>query len=125
MSGRRSCLPLLLSVVPVFVPAAQSAAQSLSSVTAAEYAARREALAAAIDSGVVLAFGARQPTRHTTHFTQLPSFEYLTGFDEPDAAFVMVKRGGTATSTLFVTPVDAIAAIFNGRRATAAEVRAR
>ena len=59
-----------------------------------EFAARREALAKRIDSGVVIAFGGRTPITDFGPFRQIPAFHYLTNFDEPDAAFVMVVRHG-------------------------------
>ncbi len=94
-------------------------------ISATEYGARRDALAASIDSGAVIVFGAREPAHHYPRFAQLPSFNYLTGYDEPDAALLIVKRSGSVTSTLFVTPVDAIGEIFNGRRATDEEIRGK
>lgn len=75
---------------------------SLAQVPRAEYAARRAALAAAIDSGVVVAYGAVTPVHYWPTFFQHPAFHYLTGFDETDAALVMVKRKGTVSSTMFV-----------------------
>ncbi|HUF34454.1 MAG TPA: Xaa-Pro aminopeptidase [Gemmatimonadales bacterium] len=82
-------------------------------ITPAEYAARRDSLAARIDSGVVVAFGARSPV---TPFrpTQLPAFRYLTGFLEPDAALVIVARGGRASATLFTQPRDPRRALYDG-----------
>ena len=36
---------------------------------------------------------------------QSPSFYYLTGFKEPDAALIVVKQGGqVVSSTMFVQP---------------------
>ena len=70
----------------------------------AEYQARRDSLAAHIDSGVVVAFGAREPVTHWGAFRPLPAFRYLTNFREPDAVLVLVKRGGKATSYAFVEP---------------------
>src|SRR5690606_1111537 len=57
-------------------------------ITAAEYAARRDSLAARIDSGIVVAFGARNPITDFGPFFQIPGFRYLTGYLEPDAALV-------------------------------------
>ena len=91
-------------------------------IAAAEYATRRAALAARVDWGVVIAFGGREPVKHWPPFYQLPSFRYLTGFLESDAAFVMVKRSGKASSTLFVTGPNPRVALYNGDRATPAEV---
>ena len=88
-----------------------------------EYAARRAALAARLGDGVVVAFGGREPVRHWPPFYQLPAFRYLTGFLESDAAFTMVIRGGTVTSTLFVPRPNARTALYNGERVTIESVR--
>ena len=72
-------------------------------ITAAEYAARRDSLAARVDSGVVVAFGAPTPVTDFGPFFQAPQFRYLTGYLYADATLVMVVRGGRAQNTLFVT----------------------
>jgi Xaa-Pro aminopeptidase len=87
-----------------------------------EFAARRDALAKRIDSGVVIAFGGRTPITDFGPFRQLPAFKYLTNFDEPDAAFVMVVRGGKGASTLFLTPSDPRRAFYYGFRPDSAAV---
>ena len=91
-------------------------------IPAAEFAARRDSLAARIGDGVVIAFGGRTPITDFGPFYQLPAFHYLTNFDEPDAAFLMVARGGRGTSTLFLTPVGARRAFYYGRRPDSAAV---
>ena len=70
----------------------------------AEYAQRRAALLAQIPDGIVLALGAHEPAQDFLAFYQSPSFNYLTGFLEPDAALIVVKAGGAVTNTLFVEP---------------------
>ena len=85
-------------------------------ITTAEYRARRDSLAAHIGDGVVIAFGGRTPVTDFGTFFQLAAFEYLTGYDEPDAAFVLAARGGRGTGTLFVTPVDPRRAFYYGFR---------
>jgi Xaa-Pro aminopeptidase len=97
---------------------------SSAQISADEYAARRDALVARIDSGVVIAFGGRDPVRHWPPFYQLPAFRYLTGFLQSDAALVMVHRGGTFSSLLFVAEPDARAALYDGERATLEDVSA-
>jgi Xaa-Pro aminopeptidase len=82
-------------------------------IPAREYAARRDSLAAHLDSGVVIAFGAPEPTG-IHQGTQLPAFRYLTGFLEPDAAFILVKRGGTVKGTLFTASRDPRQALYEG-----------
>ena len=98
----RSLLPLLLPTV--------LAAQE---ITAAEYAARRDSLAARIQNGVVVAFGAPAPTG-IARPGQLPAFRYLTGFLEPDAALVLVVKGGRITGTLYTQPRDPRRALYDG-----------
>lgn len=89
-----------------------------------EYAARRDSVAAKIGNGVVLAFGAREPVDDMALYRQLPSFNYLTGFAEPDAAFVMVARNGRVQSaTVFLPPRDPRLALYNGFLPDSAEVR--
>ena len=91
-------------------------------VPQAEFAARRDSLAARIDSGVVVAFGGRNPVTDFGPFYQLNAFHYLTNYDEPDAAFVMVVRRGRATAGLFVTPSEPRRAFYYGRRADSAAI---
>jgi Xaa-Pro aminopeptidase len=81
-----------------------------------EFAARRDSLAARVDSGVVVAFGGRTLVHDFTTFFQLPAFQYLTNFNEPDAAFVMVVRNKKQAGTLFITPAEPRRAFYYGRR---------
>jgi Xaa-Pro aminopeptidase len=85
-------------------------------ITPAEFSSRRDSLAARIGDGVVVALGGRTPIADFGPFYQLPAFHYLTGFDEPDAGMVLVARGGKATTTLFLTPIDPRTAFYYGRR---------
>lgn len=89
-------------------------------IPAAEFAARRDSLAARIDSGVVVAFGGRTLVQDFGTFFQLPAFHYLTNFDEPDAVYVMVARHKRGESMLFVSPINARTAFYYGRRADSA-----
>jgi Xaa-Pro aminopeptidase len=94
----------------------------LPGISQAEFAARRDSLAARIDSGIVIAFGARNPVSDFGPFYQLPAFHYLTNYDEPDAAFVMVVRHGRGASTLFITPAEPRSAFYYGRRADSSAI---
>ena len=93
-------------------PAAPLAAQ----IPEAEYARRRQALAAQAGDGIILALGAREPARDYHEFVQSSPFVYLTGFREPEAALVMAVRGGTITSTMFVQPRNPAAEVWTGAR---------
>ena len=78
---------------------------TLSAQSQQEFAARRAAVVAGMPDGVLVALGAHEPSQDYISFVQSPSFYYLTGFKEPDAALVVVKRGGQVTSsTIFVQP---------------------
>jgi Xaa-Pro aminopeptidase len=105
---------------------ATAASRSLPTAPApAEYADRRAALAQLVGDGVLLAFGARTPVHDFSQFFQLPSFRYLTDVTEPDAALLMVVRGGKPRSTLFLTPVEPRSAFYYGQRTGPAESEAR
>jgi Xaa-Pro aminopeptidase len=110
---RGICTLLVLTALP-------AAAQ----IPATEFAAPRDSLAARIDSGVVVAFGGRTLVQDFGTFFQLPAFHYLTNFDEPDAAFVMVVRQKKGQSTLFLSPINARTAFYYGRRVDSASSRA-
>ena len=58
----------------------------------AEYAARRDSLAAAMSDGVLIALGGHEPAEDYLSFYPAPSFYYLTGVTEPEAVLVIVKR---------------------------------
>jgi len=91
-------------------------------IPASEYAARRDALAARIGDGIVVAFGGRTPVTDFGPFYQIPAFHYLTNFDEPDAAMVLVAKGGKPTTTFFLSPIDPRTAFYYGRRPDSASV---
>jgi Xaa-Pro aminopeptidase len=82
----------------------------------AEYAVRRAALAARLQDGVLLALGSPEPAQDYLSFFQNESFTYLTGYSEPGAALVIVKRGGHTTATLFVENRNPAAEVWTGKR---------
>ena len=96
---------LALLTAPALLPAQD--------IGTAEYAARRDSLAARIKNGVVVAFGAPAPTG-VARAAQLPAFRYLTGFLEPDAALVLVVRDGRAAGTLYSQARDPRRALYDG-----------
>jgi Xaa-Pro aminopeptidase len=95
------------------------------SIAPQEFAARREALAARVENGIVVAFGGRALVHDFGTFFQLPAFHYLTNYDEPDGAFVMVVRDKRAVGTLFVTRLNARTAFYYGQRSDTAASPAR
>ena len=112
-----ACLAFVGAVGAAIPAAAPAGAQ----VGRAEYAARRDSLLARLDSGVVVAFGGVETTSYWPSFFQLPSFAYLTGFGEPDAALVLVKRGAARSAALFLPPRNPRMEKFVGARTGPAE----
>jgi Xaa-Pro aminopeptidase len=85
-------------------------------VPQAEYAARRDSLAAAMSDGVLIALGGHEPAEDYLNFYPAPSFYYLTGITEPEAVLLLVKRRTTVTTTLFVQPRDPSREVWTGTR---------
>jgi Xaa-Pro aminopeptidase len=117
----RGSLALLIGLAAAVTVPAPAHAQ----IPQAEYAARRAALTAGIDSGVVVAFGGAEAVNYWPTFFQLPAFYYLTGFAETDAALLMVKRNGTVTATMFVPTRAPMEERWIGPRARPADLEAR
>jgi Xaa-Pro aminopeptidase len=114
MSSFRRCLSTAVVVTASFGP--PLSARLSAQVPTSEVATRRDSLAARLGNGVVVALGGRTPVTDFGPFYQLPAFHYLTNFDEPDAAMVLVAKGGKATTTLFLSPIDPRTAFYYGRR---------
>ena len=68
--------------------------------------------------GVVLAFGAVAPEADYINFFQASNFNYLTGFEEPEAGLVMVVRNGAISGQpiIFVQPSDPAREVWEGHR---------
>ena len=83
-----------------------------------EYAARRAALAQRVGNGVVVALGAPEPEEDFLSFNQSSNFRYLTNFNEPNAALVMVVKNGAIVGSplLFVEPSDPAREVWTGHR---------
>lgn len=90
----------VLLLIAVMGFAAPAAAQ----IQGSEYALRRDSLARRIGNGFLLAFGQREPVDEMGVFRQLPEFNYLTGFQEVDAAFLMTVRNGKVASAMLYAP---------------------
>jgi len=113
----------LLSLDAMHVAAQPSAVPA--SISAAEYAARRDSLLARLgDGAAVVAFGERAPIGFPA-FYQVPTFRYLTGFLEPEAALLLARRGGVTTAILFREPQSARDVIMDGPPEDSAALAAR
>ena len=105
--------------------AAGQPAAAPASIPAAEYAARRDSLLARLgDGAVVIAFGERAPIGFPA-FYQVPTFRYLTGFLEPEAALLLARRAGTTQAILFREPRSARDVIWDGPPEDSAALAAR
>jgi Xaa-Pro aminopeptidase len=90
----------------------------LAAQTRQEYASRRMTLQTKLPpDGILVALGAQEPPQDYQSFYQSPSFYYLTGFKEPDAALLMIKKGGQiVSSTMFVRPRQPSREVWTGTR---------
>jgi Xaa-Pro aminopeptidase len=100
---------IIRAIVPLLAPAVLAAQE----IGPAEYAARRDSLAAHLGDGIVVAFGAVSPTE-VSRQAQLPAFRWLTGVLEHDAALLLVLRGGRGSGTLFTQPRDPRRTLYDG-----------
>jgi Xaa-Pro aminopeptidase len=91
----------------------------------AEYAQRRTTLASTLGDGIIVALGAPEPAEDYISFNQSSPFRYLTGFDEPGAALVMIVKSGAITGVpmLFVLPSDPAEEVWTGHRLGVPNVR--
>ena len=111
----RSALVLLATIA--------IAAPLRAQIAAAEFAARRDALVDLLPDGVFLALGSPEPVLDYVTFHQDPYLNYLTGFDEPGAALVIVTRGSERREFLFVQGKDPAREVWTGNRLGVARVR--
>jgi Xaa-Pro aminopeptidase len=81
-----------------------------------EYQARRAALAARMDDGVLVVLGAEEPAEDYLPYAQQVNFRYLTGIVEPGAALVVEKVDGVVAERLFVAPRDPAREVWDGVR---------
>ncbi|HUH13880.1 MAG TPA: aminopeptidase P N-terminal domain-containing protein [Longimicrobiales bacterium] len=94
-------------------------------IPAAEYAARRDSLAARMGPGVLLAFGAPDFVGYHFEMRQLPAFDYLTGFREADAVLVMVSGDDGHRGTLFTHTPSVRTQLYDGFREDPGALSAR
>lgn len=115
----------LLSLIALLLASGPASSRVAAQTPATEFASRRAALFDAADDGVILVFGAPEPVPDFIPFAQARHFLYLTGFLEPEAALVMVKRGNARGTMLFVRESDPAQEVWTGARLGVAGVRER
>ncbi len=82
-----------------------------------EYQTRRASLASSLPGdGVLLVLGAPERPANYELFWQSENFRYLTGFLEPNAALVIVRRNGADHAMLFLEPKDPAQEVWTGER---------
>ena len=82
-----------------------------------EFERRRMLFATRVPDGVIVALGGHEPAQDYLSFYQSPSFYYLTGVKEPDAALVMVKKGVQVSwAVIFVQPKLPSREVWTGTR---------
>lgn len=84
------------------------------------FSGRRKALFELLkDNSAAIVFAAREQTRSNDteyHFRQNSYFHYLTGFNEPDAVLLLIKKQGETQTVLFNRDKDELMEIWHGRR---------
>lgn len=87
-------------------------------VTPAEYAERRERLAALLPAGsAVLVLGAPEPVRDYDGFSPAPDLRFFTGWDRPEGALLLVTDStGGRTAWFFAPPRSASQEVWTGPR---------
>jgi hypothetical protein len=123
----RRFLAVLTALIPSLHPAEAAAQQRPvpAAIPAPEYAARRDSLLARLgDGAAVIAFGERAPIGFPA-FYQVPTFRYLTGFLEPEAALILSRRGGATSAILFREPRSVRDVIWDGPPEDSAALGAR
>jgi Xaa-Pro aminopeptidase len=80
----------ILAILGLILPSAYA----LDPIPKSEYRARREALADKLTGGAALLFAASQPTLDFLPYRQEPDFYYLTGWNQPGAAILLIAPTG-------------------------------
>jgi len=89
-----------LRILAALLLVACSFAHALDSVPKDEYRQRRVALANKLDGGVAVLFAAEEPVLDFMPYRQDEDFYYLTGWNEPGAALVIIGPGPQTTTRL-------------------------
>ena len=82
------------------------AALNAQTIALSEYAARRAALGALAGDGAVVVLGAPEPLYDHDYFSQSSHLRYLTGWNAPFAALLLIRSGGAQREMLFVPARD-------------------
>lgn len=83
-------------------------------VPLSEYAARRAALGALAGDGAVVVMGAPEPLYDHEYFSQSPHLRYLTGWNAPFAALMLLRTGAEQREVLFVPARNPAGEVWTG-----------
>lgn len=97
---RRKQTNVTLNFFLAFALLAASSAWALESVPKPEYRQRRVALSEKLKGGAALVFSAEQISPDFMPFRQDPDFYYLSGWNEPGAALLVIGPGPATTTRL-------------------------
>jgi Xaa-Pro aminopeptidase len=115
-----------MTIFRLFALVACVASLAAAQIPQSEFQARRGALVSSLPSdGVVVVLGAPEPDNHGVVWWQSQNFRYLSGFLEPGAALVLVRRDGATQSMVFVPPKDPAQEVWTGERLGIAGAKAR
>ena len=90
------------------------AALNAQTIALSEYAARRAALGALAGDGAVVVLGATEPLYDHDYFSQSPHLRYLTGWNAPFAALLLIRSGGEQREMMFVPARNPAAEVWTG-----------
>ena len=79
-----------------------------------EYAARRAALGVLAGNGAVVVLGKPEPLYDHEYFAQSPHLRYLTGWNAPLTALLLIRIGGTQQEVLFVPARNPATEVWTG-----------
>jgi Xaa-Pro aminopeptidase len=116
MHARRSAVRLLGQLVVVICTVAITAAASHAQIPREEFAARRAALGALAGDGAIIVLGSAEPLNDYEGFSQSPHLRYLTGWDEPNGALLVIRSGGVQREMLFIAERNASQEVWTGPR---------
>ena len=103
-----------LSLVALLTALSIAGAHDTDAAPDSVHAQRRKALAAKLDGGIAVVYGATGA--QSTNFRQNPDFFYLTGVDEPGAILVLAPSEPVRKEMLFLPVRDPDDEIWSGER---------
>ncbi|MBC7841282.1 MAG: aminopeptidase P N-terminal domain-containing protein [Gemmatimonadaceae bacterium] len=108
----RRCV--LASVMLASTAAHAQPATAVAPIAITEYAARRAALGALAGDGAIVVLGKPEPQYDHEYFAQSPHLRYLTGWNAPFSALVILRTGAAQREFLFTPARNAATEVWTG-----------